>query len=46
MGKGERGELHTGSVFAPTDLDELLDVADFARHSGRLGGCGGSLSRR
>lgn len=37
MGKGERGGLHTGSVFAPTDLDKLLDIADFARHDGRWG---------
>lgn len=26
----------TFSIFSPTDLDELLDVRDFARHGGRV----------
>lgn len=29
------GEERTGSIFPPADLDELLDVADLARHDGR-----------
>ena len=34
--------IHTGSILAPADLDELLDVADFARHAGRVVGAEGS----
>lgn len=37
IGRGKRVGLgrQTGSILAPTDLDEMLDVGDFFRHDGR-----------
>lgn len=35
------GEGQTGGIFAPADLDELLDVRHFLRHGGRA-----SVSRK
>lgn len=31
-GGREGGQRHTRSIFPPADLDELLDIADLARH--------------
>ena len=37
MAEGTKGGggSRTGSVLSPADLDEVLDVGDFARHDGR-----------
>jgi hypothetical protein len=35
----------TGSILAPANLDELLDVADFGRHFGGIWGVDGFVSK-
>ena len=49
MLEGRHRGGHTGSILAPANLDELLDVAHFAGHAGRavgvfVEGSGGELS--